>query len=82
MKFFPLAVERDPPTIIKANAETSALSIIDFVPRLKNKGISGTIAPIENAIKLLKAAENGDPSASGSSPSSSLAIVSKAISGF
>ena len=49
---------------------------------LPNKnGSRGTNAPAEKATRLLKAAPHSDPNSSGFNPSSSLAMVSKALFG-
>ena len=51
------------------------------VPPPKRYGMTGTIAPRQNAANDPPAADHGEPSCFGSRPSSSRTIVSRAVSG-
>ena len=74
-----------PTTSIEVTASTTAMTsgiVLDAPSPMKNRyGMTTTDAPMAKATKLERAALRGDPSSSGSRPSSSRARVSRAVLG-
>src|SRR6266545_4945249 len=69
------------PTRNRASAERIMDVTNAAAPALKTQARTGTTAPIANAVKLEAATRVGEPSSSGLRPSSSRAMVSRAVDG-
>src|SRR5205085_12481422 len=78
---FPVMIVTSAPTTKSVSALRIADHTAAVVPELIRNGTSGTNAPNANVTNDDPAALQGDPSSSGSRPSSSRACVSSATSG-